>query len=303
VVVPNPIENPSAGGGGGDLQVAIFSMTHVSGTFSTGPLGFTPKFAIYSGVAITTVVGVNHHGHAVGFVIGPGGSARAAGVFLRSISGTDVTGALASGDDDAIGGLDNTFGNSGPFFDTSFPIDLDVTAFGPGGIDLTWSAAVTDHAGKLIVVGETSGGAGGSIIAHELLQFGRDGVVPDAGTLQLYAAGNTLQGTEIIRAGIITGLSIKTNVGDAARSYSLQARVNGVVGAAVLAFPAGGGNEQSTGALAVAVAPGDFVQLFLVKRPQARVIRHSLRSKRSWSLARRLRFRAEVAAGRGRTGQ
>lgn len=132
----------------GPLNVAIFSFTHITGTASTGALGFTPKFAIYTG-AVNNQVGVvdPKFSHIVGFAIGTGGSARAAGIMEEPDN--SITQVGIAGDDDAIGGGLAAV----QVFSTTFTKDLDVTAFGAAGIDLTWSADVTDHAGKLLVVG------------------------------------------------------------------------------------------------------------------------------------------------------
>jgi hypothetical protein len=93
--------------------------------------------------------------------------------------------------------------------------------------------------------------------------FGRAAAVPAGGTLQLFAVGQSLQGFRALRNGTLTGLSLKTNVGDAVRSYNLEIRLNGVA-AATLAFPAGGGDSQATTALAVAVVAGDIVTAFML---------------------------------------
>lgn len=95
--------------------------------------------------------------------------------------------------------------------------------------------------------------------------FGRSAGVPGGGTLQLFAVGQTLTGFRVVRPGLITALSLHTNVGDAVRSYSLQVFINGVLSTAVLAFPAGGGNSQQTVALATAVVAGDIITVFLVR--------------------------------------
>lgn len=95
--------------------------------------------------------------------------------------------------------------------------------------------------------------------------FGRSAAVPAGGTLQLFAVGQTLQGFRALRTGFITGLSLRTNVGDAVRSYELRVFLNGVLSAAVLAFPAGGGTSQATTVLLVPVVAGDIVTAFLVR--------------------------------------
>jgi hypothetical protein len=133
--------------------VGIFTFTHASGTASTGALGFTPKFAIYSGVADDSGAGADTGTHFVGLIVGIGGLARSAGIGV--LSGLDfLTGGGVTGDDDSAGGLRALGGGGGVQFDTTWVIDLDVTAFSSLGIDLTWSAAgITDHRGQLLVVG------------------------------------------------------------------------------------------------------------------------------------------------------
>lgn len=140
-------------GPAGPQNAAIFSFTHISGTASTGALGFTPKFAIYTGVIQETTVGVIQSTHSVGVIIGVGGSARASSMTLRGIAGTDVTGSEVSGDDDAAAGYAAASGGAAGFSGSFATSDLDVTAFSAAGIDLTWSTAVDLHAGKLLVVG------------------------------------------------------------------------------------------------------------------------------------------------------
>lgn len=129
------------------LVQSVFSFTHTSGAASTGALGFTPRFAIYSGAVREAS---NTMQHIVGFAIGTGASAIAAGLAVDVASGSQVS--SGEGDDDAIGGASVA---SGAFL-TVFGKDLDVTAFGSGGITLTWSLALSAtaaHAGKLLVVG------------------------------------------------------------------------------------------------------------------------------------------------------
>lgn len=94
--------------------------------------------------------------------------------------------------------------------------------------------------------------------------FGRSAAVPAGGTLQLFATGQTLQGFHVIRAGKITGLSIRVNTADGARTYQLQVFVNGVLSTAVLTL-ASGSTSASTTALALVVAVGDIITTFMVR--------------------------------------
>ena len=109
--------------------------------------------------------------------------------------------------------------------------------------------------------GSAGGGAGTFRLKYS---FGRVAAVPAAGTLQLFATGQTTQGFRVIRAGTITAISLKTNVADGVRSYNVQVRVNGIVTAAILAYPSGSISAAVTGLL-VAVVPGDIVTVFLVR--------------------------------------
>lgn len=145
MVVPNTIENPAVTGG---LNVLMFSMTHTSGTFSTGALGFTPKFAVYSGAVAGPLAEANTFDHVVGFATGAG-TAIAAGIVVNDDPASSGLDNNSGGDDDAIGGHITADGS----FKTSFAIDLDVTAWSAAGIDLTWTGSVTGHRGKLIVIG------------------------------------------------------------------------------------------------------------------------------------------------------
>lgn len=94
--------------------------------------------------------------------------------------------------------------------------------------------------------------------------FGRSAAVPAGGTLQLFATGQTLQGFCVIRAGKITGLSIRVNTADGARTYQLQVFVNGVLSTAVLTL-ASGSTSASTTALALVIAVGDIITTFMVR--------------------------------------
>jgi hypothetical protein len=113
------------------------------------------------------------------------------------------------------------------------------------------------------VLSSSTSSATVSISTHETYQFGRDAIVPAAGSLQLYAPGLTLLGFRAIRGGTITGLSLRVNVLDAVRSYRLEVRKNGVATAALVALPSGS-TSVSTGALSVAYALGDVITLFMV---------------------------------------
>jgi hypothetical protein len=103
-----------------------------------------------------------------------------------------------------------------------------------------------------------------SLLDKNKYSFGRSAAVPAGGTLQLFATGQTLQGFRAIRAGKITGLSLRVNVVDAARAYQLQVFINGVLSTAVLALPVST-LSVSTTALYVAVAAGDIITTFVVR--------------------------------------
>jgi len=138
--------NPAAG----TIQhVALFSMSHTTGTFSTGALGFTPKAAFYiGGVQDSSGAG----SMANGMAIGTAGNARANGFgFNEGPGAPQLPGGTVGIDSSAIGGRSQAIQNTFQF--TSFAAALDVSAFGAGGIDLTWSIAVNAHSGNLLVLG------------------------------------------------------------------------------------------------------------------------------------------------------
>lgn len=138
--------NPAAGS---VQHVAIFPFSHSSGTQSTGAIGFTPKIAIYVGAIQISSAEV---GIATGFAIGTAGNARGNGFSFNTGPGApQLPGASAAIDASAIGGELNAIQNTAQF--SSFSRSLDVTAFGPAGIDLTWSASVNSHSGHLLVIG------------------------------------------------------------------------------------------------------------------------------------------------------
>jgi hypothetical protein len=103
-----------------------------------------------------------------------------------------------------------------------------------------------------------------SLLTKVKYSFGRAAAVPAGGSLQLFAAGQTLQGFSVIRDGKITGLSVRVNVLDAARTFQLQVFVNGVLSTAVLTL-ASGSTSALTIALALAVAAGDIITAFVVR--------------------------------------
>lgn len=117
-------------------QQSLFSFTHSSGAASTGALGFTPRFCIYTGAFENSAA--TSFTFSTGFATGTGSLARGA-----CASTTNLT----AGDDDAIAGISTSSWAS------TFNRDLDVTAFSSSGIELTWSGTINNHAGKLLVIG------------------------------------------------------------------------------------------------------------------------------------------------------
>lgn len=140
-------------GSGGPTLVSVFDFTHLAGAASTGALGFTPKFAFYSGVVgqDNPPVGGNSVTHSTGFATGTGALAKTTVMGVLASLGVAVDAGGAASDSSAIGG-DTTMSATVDFL-TALAISLDVTTFGAGGITLTWTAAVDAHEGKLIVVG------------------------------------------------------------------------------------------------------------------------------------------------------
>lgn len=97
------------------------------------------------------------------------------------------------------------------------------------------------------------------------MQFGNIAAVPGGGTLQLLGAGSTTVGYRQFSAGTIDNASIQVNTADAARSYNLSIRVNGVE-VATLVLPAGStGADTCTSPLSAAVNCGDVITAFLVR--------------------------------------
>lgn len=138
--------------GVGVITAAIVTFTHLSGTASTGPLGFNPKFAIYSMAAANIGAGDDDADHSVGLIIGTGGNARSAG--MSNLSGLSfLQGSAVVGDDSSAGGTIAPAGSGNVEIDTAWDTSLDVTAFSSLGIDLTWSAPVFGHRGQLLIVG------------------------------------------------------------------------------------------------------------------------------------------------------
>lgn len=148
---------PTGGGATGATgpsfsSFALFTMTHTSGTFSTGALGFTPKAIFYTGVANTNGSTNGDTSHACGFAIGTGASARSAGFAYAQGSGSPQDpGGTGGFDDAAIGGLAPATQNASQQF--NYLRRLQVTAFSAAGIDLTWNIAVNAHHGNLLVIG------------------------------------------------------------------------------------------------------------------------------------------------------
>jgi hypothetical protein len=135
--------------GVGSLNVAIFNFTHTSGTAGTGALGFTPKFAIYTGAVQVSDTEVSI---ATGFAIGTTTNARSNAFGYNQGSGSPIDpGGSAAYGLSSIGGHSSASQGSAQF--VSISRDLDVSAFSAAGIDLTWASAVTSHEGNLLVVG------------------------------------------------------------------------------------------------------------------------------------------------------
>lgn len=132
------------------LQQSLFTFTHTSGASSTGALGFTPRFAIYTGAVQVSSVEISI---ATGFATGTAGNARANCFGFNQGSGSPIDpGGTAATELSGIGGHAQTIQGT-PTYSTGFSRVLDVTAFSSAGITLTWSLAVTSHQGSLLVVG------------------------------------------------------------------------------------------------------------------------------------------------------
>lgn len=135
----------------GAITSSLFEFNHTSGSSSTGALGFTPLFCVYTGAIVTDPSLGPGVTRAVGFARGTGALAKSAAIGVQDQGSSEVDCAGAGGDTSAIGG--DVTQSQDPTLITAFLNSLNVTAFGSGGITLTWEAAVLDHVGKLMVVG------------------------------------------------------------------------------------------------------------------------------------------------------
>jgi hypothetical protein len=136
----------------GAIQVALFTFTHTSGTASTGAIGFTPKVAFYTGAANNTAGSSGDAASTSGFATGTSTSARASAFcYTQGVGSPQDPGGAGGYDGAAIGGFARAFQNSASL--TGFDRPLTVTAFGAGGISLTWTTAVNEHHGNLLVMG------------------------------------------------------------------------------------------------------------------------------------------------------
>lgn len=132
------------------LQTAIFTIGHSTGTASTGPIGFTPKFCIYTGAI--NINGAGQVAVANGFATGVGLARANSFSFNEGPGSPQLPGMTAASASGAIAGESTAIQNTASF-STGFSIALSVTAFSSAGIDLTWSSAVNGHQGFLLVVG------------------------------------------------------------------------------------------------------------------------------------------------------
>jgi len=130
----------------GNLQVATFTFTHVSGASSTGALSFEPKLAIYMGAfdnAASTLTG-----RTTGFATGTGTA------MCEFFSINDAGTAPTTGTDlDSIGGIETGAGG----YRAAATSELNVTVFSKAaGIELTWAGTdvpLGSHQGFLVVLG------------------------------------------------------------------------------------------------------------------------------------------------------
>jgi len=93
--------------------------------------------------------------------------------------------------------------------------------------------------------------------------FGRNTVVPAAGTLQLAGPGTTLSGLRTIRSGNITGGSIQVDTADAVRTFNFEIRRNAIT-VAIVALPLATTGNQSI-AFSVPVVATDIITAFMIK--------------------------------------
>lgn len=136
--------------GASSITAAVFSFSHISGSASTGALGFTPKAAWYTG-SVNNGTGADEC-HANGFAIGTGTNQRSAGFSNNVANSPQSNGVTATTDGQAIFGQNTSIQNTATQ-SAAWARELQVTAFGAGGITLTWSSAVNAHSGNLLVIG------------------------------------------------------------------------------------------------------------------------------------------------------
>jgi hypothetical protein len=90
--------------------------------------------------------------HANGFATGTGANQRGAGISNVVVNSPQSNGVTVTSDDAAIFGETTAIQNTASI-QSGFTRQLQVTAFGSGGITLTWSSAVNAHHGNLLVIG------------------------------------------------------------------------------------------------------------------------------------------------------
>lgn len=134
-------------GGGGAINTALFTLNIVFNTagtvISTGPIGFTPKAAIFIGEGSRIWSGVTSNFINVAVITGTGTLARSVSIGMTG-SASSATHLMAS-DPARVAGNADTFGSNtfeGPF--------LSVTGFSSNGIEFT--SGVSPDAGHQIVM-------------------------------------------------------------------------------------------------------------------------------------------------------
>lgn len=148
----------SAGTDGSMVNVALFSFTITSGSFSTGALGFTPLFAIYAGAATSSDIEAGDFG--VSFITGAG--LGNAGMVVIGLTGDTLADILSADfrSDDGTALMDPTLvASAGAGTVTNSNVGstgLTVTNFDATQIVLDWGflpPSIAAHHGKLLVVG------------------------------------------------------------------------------------------------------------------------------------------------------
>lgn len=195
---------------------------------------------------------------------GGGGATGVQGVTgVQGIQGqTGVQGSTGAGVQGATG-VQGIQGQTGIQGTTGAGVQGITGVQGQTGIQGTTGAGVQGQTGVQGTQGTTGvQGQTGLQPQRPKYLFGNTAAVPAGGTQQMQAPGQAIQGYQMMRAGTVTGGSIRVNV-TSTNSYNLDIRLNGV-SVATVALAAGSLGASSV-ALSAAVAVGDVLAAFMVR--------------------------------------